>query len=388
MKPDSLPGLLDCMHCGLCLQSCPTYRLTGKETDSPRGRLALLRAEAEGRISHSQIQESLNRCLQCGACETVCPSAVPYQQLLTHHKEATTPQRQRRRLSFLFSSRRRLRWLGALARFARRCGFLRWFRPYGTSVLHRLAQAVPQQPKKFRFPPAKSFAAHPPQRGTVSLHLGCVDPELFGEVLEDTIAVLCAEGFEVKIPSQPACCGALEAHGGAHQHGVARAQATLQALSNTDAIIAPAAGCAAFLHEFGQDKVWDPMAFLAAQGLRNPLHPIAESVVFDPPCHQQNLLHSSEATRQLLSAIPQLRLLPHQDADLCCGAAGIQFMRSPRLSMELGAEKAKHLLAAKADRVLNGNSGCRIQIESALRGQNSQLPVQHPICLLRQAMLG
>lgn len=384
-----LPGLLDCMHCGLCLQSCPTYRITGSETDSPRGRLALLRAAGEGRLTDAEVTPALDRCLACRGCEPVCPSSVPYHALLEAFQTRTASPKVKRRLNTWLGSRRRLAVAGFAARFARRSRLLPLFRAVAPAKLRRLTDAIPAAPKAFRIRPGSRFDAHGEVRGRVSLHLGCVDPQMFGEVLQHAVAVLRHEGFHVEVPAQPSCCGALEAHAGSGDLGRHRGNATLRALRGHQAILVPASGCASFLHELDPKiPVMDPMAFLHQVGLRSGLQPLAARIAYDPPCHQNHVLHSTEATRALLRAIPQLDLVEAEDADLCCGAGGTAFLRQPELTQEIGSSKATALCATGASQVVSGNSGCRLQLESSLRAVGSTLPVHHPISLLHRAMLG
>lgn len=384
-----LPGLLDCMHCGLCLQSCPTYRITGAETDSPRGRLALLRAVGEDRLTDAEAAPALDRCLACRGCEPVCPSAVPYHSLLEAFQERTASPKVRRRLATWLGSRRRLALAGFAARLARRSRLLPVVRAVAPKSFRRLTDAIPERPLASRIRPGDRHAAQGEVRGSVSLHLGCVDPQMFGEVIAKSIALLTQEGFHVEIPAQPSCCGALEVHAGSGDLGRYRGQATLRALRGHQAILVPASGCASFLAELDPKlPVMDPMAFLHQQGLRSTLRPLPMRVAYDPPCHQNHVLKSTGATRALLQAIPDLTLVEAEDAELCCGAGGIAFLREPELTKEVGLDKAQALLATGATEVFSGNPGCRMQLETSLRLAGNPLPVSHPIELLHRAILG
>jgi len=383
-----LPGMLDCMHCGLCLQSCPTYVATGLETDSPRGRIALLRAEIEGRIDAPAITPALDRCVQCRACETVCPSDVPYHSLLQGFQSRNPNRKITRRLNYWFGSTRRLRGIASLARFAQRTRLLQLAEKIAPPKLRRLASALPQNATAFHPTPGQTYAAVGEPRGAVRLHLGCVDSNFFGHVLQQTIALLNHEGFAVSIPAQPSCCGALEAHSGAADIGRIRGADTLKALSGFDAILMTAAGCQAFLHELDpREKVMDPIAFLLEQGIRSEIHPLKQRLVYDPPCHKQNVLGNPDAALEILRQIPGLEIAAHQEADLCCGAGGISFLREAELTENIGLRKAQALIDAAPQVVVNGNSGCRIQIESSLRKLGSDLNVVHPIRLLHHAIV-
>lgn len=382
-----MPGLLDCMHCGLCLQACPTYLATGSETDSPRGRLALMRAEMEQRIEAPAISPALDRCVQCHACEVVCPSDVPYNALLQSFQSRNPDRKITRRLKQWMGSTRRLRTAAGLARFARRRNLLPVAEKLAPKKLKRLIQAVPESPTAFYPAPGKIFPAIGEQRGAVSLHLGCVDSNFFGEVLQQTVALLNHEGFEVVIPEQPSCCGALEAHAGAGDVGRLRGTDTLKALSGFDAILITAAGCQAFLHELDpRENVMDPLEFLLARGIRSEIRPVVYRFAYDPPCHKQNVLKSEDAALKLMRSIPGLEQFQHAEADQCCGAGGIAFLREPELTNDIGVRKADALVSANPQIVVSSNSGCRIQIESSLRKQGSDLKVVHPISLMHQAI--
>lgn len=386
---DGLPGLLDCMHCGLCLQDCPTYLATGLETDSPRGRLALMRAEMEGRIEAPEIGNALDRCVQCHACEVVCPSDVPYHSLLQSFQERHPNPQLTQRLSFWMGSTRRLRAVAGLARFAQRRHLLPIAEKLAPKKLRRMMQTVPEAATAFHPAPGTDYPAIGEPRGKVRLHLGCVDSNFFGSVLQQTVEILNHEGFEVSIPKQPSCCGALEAHSGAGDVGRLRGTETLKALSGFDAILVTAAGCQAFLHELDpREKVMDPLEFLLSQGIRSTLQPVAQHFALDPPCHKQNVLGTPDAALEIMRRIPGLEIFDHPNADECCGAGGMAFLREPELTDAIGQRKAEALIRVKPQVVVSANSGCRIQIEASLRKQGSDLKVMHPIHLVHQSICG
>ncbi len=381
------PGLLDCIHCGLCLQACPTYRASGIEGDSPRGRIALMRAQSEGRVTAPEAAAWVDRCVMCRACEPVCPSQVQYHQLVERQRASLRPARGRGWLERYAASVALQRWSGRFARGARRLGLLALVRRWGPRRLRTLAAAVPERPTAWRPAPGAVFAARGEPRGRVALHLGCANPEWFGAALRDVVAVLAHEGFEVHVPAQPPCCGALATHAGDAAGGAAGASATLRALAGADAIIVPAAGCAAHLAETDpRAAVAEPLAFLARRGLRGPLHEVRRSAVHAPPCHQQFVLKDSAAVEDLLARIPGLDLRPLADAGLCCGAGGAAFSEQPEIAAELGARKSAAVAASGAAWVLTGNPGCLLQIESALRAAGQAVQVGHPASLLREAL--
>jgi len=381
------PGLLDCVHCGLCLQACPTYQITGIESDSPRGRITLMRAQAEGRAAPADVAHWVDRCVMCRACEPVCPSQVQYHELAERQRAGARAGGPPGFLERYAGSERRQRWLGRAARAARRLGLLALAERFAPARLRALARAVPARPQAWRPPPGARFPARGAPRGRVALHLGCVNPEFFGGVLRDTVAVLAHEGFEVVVPAQPSCCGALAAHAGDLAGGGAAAGATLAALAGCDAVLTPSAGCAAHLRAADpRGGATDPLLFLEAQGLRGPLAPLHRSAAHAPPCHLQNALRGTGAVERLLAQLPGFELRPLADAQLCCGAGGGAFAAQPELTGELGRRKAAAIEDSGADWVLTGNPGCLLQIESALRARGSRARAAHPVSLLREAL--
>lgn len=381
------PGILDCVHCGLCLQACPTYRATGSETDSPRGRIYLLRAAAEGRVEGPQIEDALARCVLCRACEPICPSQVPYHRLVERHREGKATGLLRFGLRRILPSPRALRWTGFALRSLRRLGLLRLTERIGTRRLRALAGAVPKHPARFSWTPGQVFPAQGVRRGRVALQTGCVNSELFGAVLRDTITLLTAQGFDVVVPGQPGCCGALHAHSGDADFGRQLATRSFQAFpTDVDAILVPSAGCAAHLHEHDPRRgVADPLLFLHKVGLRGPLRPVKLRLAYDPPCHLLNVLGAKDEVGALLRQIPELQLVPHDEAELCCGAGGISFARAPEMSDAVLGRKIERILAAAPDVVASGNPGCLLRLEAGLRARRSPIRAVHPVQILAQA---
>ncbi|HBF23444.1 MAG TPA: hypothetical protein DDW23_06480, partial [Planctomycetes bacterium] len=263
-QADSLkdfPGLLDCVHCGLCLDSCPTYKVSGSEADSPRGRLALLRAVQEGRLKDEEAADPLERCLLCRACEPACPSQVPYHEAWSHWQNQRGPAAASRLLATL-ATPWRLRLLGVAARLAKSLGILRITERWAPRGLARRAGSIPSHPSRWR--PEKTIKpAHKQLRGRIGLHIGCVNGEFFGATLRNLTSLLNAQGFEIVIPHQPTCCGALHGHSGAGTEGRSLANETLKSFSDDlDAILSPSAGCVGWLNEIQSGKIREPMAFL------------------------------------------------------------------------------------------------------------------------------
>lgn len=378
-----------CVHCGLCLQTCTTYRVSGIESESPRGRIALMRAHTEGRLTLAEIAGPLERCVGCNACETACPSQVPYRSLLHAHREQRGAPATTRGLRAAVASAGGLRLLGLGARIARSLGLLAVARRLPSQRLRSLANAVPAHPRRFRPKAGSVYPASGEQRGQIALHLGCIQPELLGGVVGDSIAVLQAEGFEVQIPLQPSCCGALHAHDGAAAEGLAMAVQTRDALTDSDGVTAiiASAGCAAHLKSVDPRAAMDEvLLFLQRHPARANYGPLSIVVAYDPPCHLQHVLGAKDEVHELLARIPELQLVPHEHPEVCCGAGGISFLRDGNQAEATASAKAESIVASGAEVIVSGNPGCMLQLEAGLSAVGAQTSVLHPISLLRHAL--
>ncbi len=380
-----LPGLLDCTHCGLCLDACPTYKISGAEADSPRGRLALLRAVEEGRIESREAAPALERCLLCRACEPACPSQVPYHDAWSRWQNQQGVTTGRSLLSTI-ASPWKLRVFGILLRLARATGMLGFLEKWGPSGLSRKAGSVPKRAARWR-PSSARFPAEGEPRGRVGLHPGCVNAEFFGPTLRNLTRLLTRQGFEVVVPAQPTCCGALHGHAGAGETGNGLAHSTLEAFDpELDAILSPSAGCTGWLKELGGVRVKDPVVFLHEVELRGEPTPLFEKVLYDPPCHLKNVLGGEAAAPELFAGIPGIEIVHHDEADLCCGAGGIAFLRGEASADAVLERKIEAMTrAGDADSVVSGNPGCLMRLEAGLHGNASTLRVEHPIDLLARA---
>jgi len=386
----TLPGVLDCMHCGLCLEQCATYRDSGAEDRSPRGRLFLMRAVDEGRMTPAEVLPSLSSCLQCRACEPVCPSKVDYHGVLQHYFARVPTQAAPRpsALSWWLDSPTRMRRLAAFARGLRKSGLAALITRFPVASLRQALAAIPQRPQATRWRTAQVFPAHGQPRASISLMRGCLESEWSGEILDQLIALLQQQGVQVHLPPQPACCGAFRGHAGDPSGGRAQAQDMLQALqapADTDAILIAASGCHAWLHE--QDPlggVQEPLAFLQRLGLRGSCRPLPLRATLQEACHQRNLGEGFAATRTLLAQIPELVLHADPEAELCCGAGGATFLREADQALALGQRKVQQLRAEEPEVLLSANPGCRMQLEAAQARAQARpaLPVLHPLQLL------
>ena len=404
--PPSSDLLADCVHCGFCLPACPTYALWGRETDSPRGRIHLIKVALEGK---AQITDDFARhfdtCLGCMACVTACPSGVQYDKLV----EATRPQLERhikrsrgdhlfRRLIFsLFPYPRRLRWIALKLWAYQRLGLQRLARATGLlNVLPaRLRAMEAMAPPVTLGSTLSSMPSFIPAIGTkrrrVAMLLGCVQRIFFSDVNKATARVLAAEGCEVVIPQGQGCCGALMLHAGLEEDAAAMARQFIDAfemeLSTVDAIVINAAGCGSTLKEYGYLLRDDPDYASKAETLaakcrdisevladlepRAPRHPVPLRIAYHDACHLQHAQHVTDEPRQVLSTIPELQVHEIPEAGLCCGSAGIYNLVEPESARELGNRKARHVVTTGAEVVVSSNPGCLLQIKSALESEEA-----------------
>jgi len=413
------PRTLDCVHCGLCLPVCPTYRVTGRETSSPRGRVFLMRGAAEGEIPFGEVvAEEAYLCLGCRACETACPSGVRFGSLLEGTRAAVERAGLRRgparhlewwALRHLVPRPRRLRVLLTLLGVAQRTGLDR----LGARLLPRrvrhLAEAAPRVPPRAeRRPLPAALPAEGERRGRVGLFVGCIMPELFGRANAATARVLARNGFSVLAVPGQGCCGALQAHSGDADTARRLLARNVEAFgAELDAVVVNSAGCGAFLREAGEwapeggaafaARVRDVCELLDEVGLRPPPRPNAGEgrlrVCYDDPCHLVHGQGVADAPRRLLEQLPGLELVPHADATICCGAAGIYNLTHPETSDAVLARKVEALAAAAPDVVATGNPGCIMQLERGLaaHARRTRRPaprVVHPVELLDAAYGG
>jgi len=419
------PKLIDtCVHCGFCLSTCPSYRVIGKEMDSPRGRIYLMDAINEGTIPLNEATvEHFDSCLGCLACVTTCPSGVQYDKLLV----ATRPQIERnyprslpdkliRQIIFsLFPYPNRLRFLLAPLLVYQKFGLQKIVRSTNLlkTVSPRLAAMESILPKvtfkAFQNNLPTVIPAQGEKRYRVGMILGCVQRLFFSPVNEATVRVLTANGCEVVIPKSQGCCAALPEHQGQTQQAQSLARQMIDSFADTevDAVIINAAGCGHTLKEYGHileddpeykekaqefaSKVKDVQEFLATVGLTSKLSPITDetlTLVYQDACH---LLHGQKISvqpRQLLKQIPQVKLVEPIDAALCCGSAGVYNMLQPEVAEELGNQKVQNLLNTGADLIASANPGCTLQITKHLELQGKKIDVIHPIELLDYSIRG
>ncbi|MEO1935184.1 MAG: (Fe-S)-binding protein [Myxococcales bacterium] len=401
---------LDCVHCGLCLQSCPTYRVTGRETASPRGRIYLMRGLAEGRLEDpSLLAEEAFACLGCRACETACPSGVQYGEILEQARAIVRDSEngfriatflERFALRGIVPDRKRLRLFVSLLSIVQRLGLDRLaalILPKRIGEMTTLLPKIPKATERRRMP--SRTPAMGTKRGRVALFEGCVMPEFFGRVNDAARLVLARAGYEVIVPESQGCCGALQAHSGDLEfaHGLARknARAFSNDLGSVDAIIVTSAGCSAALREaenwIGEEggplaiRVRDVLEFLDEVDAELPFTSLPKRVCYDDACHLIHAQGIADAPRRLLSGIPDLKLISHRDPEACCGAAGIYNLTNPEMSKQVLQPKLDALADAAPDIVATANPGCAMQLSSGLSGRGLSMRIVHPIELLEEA---
>jgi glycolate oxidase iron-sulfur subunit len=410
----------DCVHCGFCLPSCPTYQSWGEEMDSPRGRIHLMKAIADARepLTDASVAH-FDRCLGCMACVPACPSGVQYDVLIEDTRAAierghrrTLADRAFRGLIFgLFPYPRRLklamlgqliyqrtglRWLarrlGLIRRLPRRLRNLEALMP--PVGLRELADHLPSQ-----------VAAAEPRRLRVALLPGCVQRAYFPAVNQATLRVLAAEGCEVVIPDGIGCCGALSVHAGRADEARRFARAAIAALedAHADAIVVNAAGCGSAMKAWGHlladdpdfgpraaalaAKVKDVNELLAALAPVAPRHPLAIRAAYHDACHLAHAQRIRSEPRALLRAIPGLELV-ELDSDACCGSAGVHNLLEPESAREIGERKVDSVLAAGPALLVSANPGCTLQIQMLLRARGHDVRTAHPIEVLDASIRG
>ncbi|KPQ34952.1 MAG: glycolate oxidase FeS subunit GlcF [Phormidesmis priestleyi Ana] len=419
-------SLIDaCVHCGFCLPTCPSYRVIGKENDSPRGRIYLMDAINKGEVPLSPAAvQHFDTCLGCLACTTACPSGVQYDKLIAstrpqiqRNHSRPWPQQALRQLIFsLFPYPDRIRLLLTPLALYQRLGLSKLMQASG--LLNRLSPNLAAMESLLPPVTASCFADNlpelipaqtPQKRYRVGMILGCVQRVFFTGVNEATARVLSANGCEIVVPRSQGCCSALPEHQGETAQAQALARQMIDSFEGTDVdyVIINAAGCGHTLKEYGHiladdaayaeraqafaAKVRDVQEFLAEAGLVSELHPLQDEplvTVYQDACH---LLHGQKISRQpreLLEKIPGLTLREPLDAALCCGSAGVYNMLQPEIATELGQMKATNLTNTGATLIASSNPGCSLQIKQALEKQGKKINLLHPMQLLDMSIRG
>ena len=406
-----------CVHCGLCLNHCPTYRLWQLEADSPRGRIFQMIRVKDGEAPvNATFVEHIDKCLDCRACETACPSGVEYGKLVEFARARIAKEYKRPFLSRIarnFAYRWLLPWPARIAFFAR---LLRFYQKSGLQTLARksgllkmmgLAERealLPRVNDEFFFRRlGKTFPASGQTRARVAFFGGCVAQVTFAELNEATIRVLTTNGCEVTVPRQQVCCGALMAHAGDREAARIVARRNLRAFGGDefDAILTNAAGCGSTLKEYShlfspgepeyteatefETRVRDVTEFLNTLGLVAPLKGLAKRVTYQDSCHLLNGQKVREAPRRLLRAIPDVEFVELPYSEICCGSAGVYNVTETEASMDLLAEKMKFAAGTGAEVIVTANPGCLLQLRAGAELHKTGQKVLHVMELLDQA---
>ncbi len=416
--PITAEDLYRCVHCGLCLSACPTYMETGLETESPRGRIALMKAVHEGRLDiNRRVAGHWDMCLACRACETACPSGVPYGRLIETARRDAVEQGavswRHRMVAALFlrgllPRLRMLRLLASALRLYQRRGLrrlVRWSRilkllPGG---LDRLEAQLPELPTRFFAPQPGVLRAVGETRMKVGLLSGCVMPVAQAPTMDAAARILRRNGCDVATPVGQGCCGALNLHSGDPKTARGMARRNIDAFldAGVDRIVTASAGCGSAMKEYGELLEDDPVyaeraaraaamtvditEFLAGLPLDPPRGRVDARATYQDPCHLAHAQRITEAPRTLLRGTPGLELVEMEEASRCCGAAGIYTITQRRMSERLLASKMEWVLAAGVDMVVTANPGCAIQLENGLREAGSPVRVCHVVDVLDQA---
>lgn len=407
----------DCVHCGFCLPSCPTYVLWGEEMDSPRGRIHLMKSGLEGEPLSASMVGHFDACLGCMACVTACPSGVRYGTLIAD----TRAQVQRRyerpfqerllreAIFWLFPYPKRLRALRGPLALYRRSGLDRLLRRSGLldrlpptlRVMESLTPTVTR-----RRPLPERVRALGRRRAVVGMLTGCVQDAFFSEVNAATARVLAAEGCDVVIPRRQGCCGALSQHMGREDEAISFARALIERFdaAGVDHVVVNAAGCGSAMKEYAHllrddshyaqraqsfvERTRDVSELLVELGPVAPRHSLNVTIAYHDACHLGHAQGIRSQPRELLRAIPGLTLTEIAEADLCCGSAGVYNLLNPEPATELGDRKARNVLATGASVLVTANPGCLMQIAASTRRLGRDVALAHTVTVLDASIRG
>jgi len=404
---------LACIHCGLCLSSCPTYLETGDENDSPRGRIYLMRAVQEGRLALGDTAVThIDRCLGCRACEAVCPSGVEYGNLLEHTRDHVEKNISRgvfqnflRRVAIekVFPNRALMKLALLPARFTKWVGAEGLLPKFAREAL----SLIPEDVCAGNLPELSAAIGSP--KGRIGFIRGCVMDVMFGPTNLNSVRLLSAAGYDVVVPQTQGCCGALHAHNGnlAQAREAARTNIVAFEKLELDAIIINAAGCGSTLKEYGQlladDPAWvergkkfsakvkDLTEFLVSNwpdlqsGIRNPQSAI--KVTYHDACHLAHAQRITKPPRELVKAVAGKNFVELPESDVCCGSAGTYNLTEPEMAEQLQRRKTENILRTQADLVVTSNPGCLLQIRAGLKKAGSRTRVVYIADYLAEAIL-
>ena len=382
--------LATCVHCGLCLDACPTFRATGLETESPRGRIQLMTEWKRGTLPFTEDQaRHIDLCLGCRTCEAVCPSGVPYGRIIeagraeVERVRRPSPKRwlARTALRQLVGHPTRLSVFGSMTRAAQTLGL--------TSIV-RSGRQLPRLEAPFRAPSGRIAPAIGERRYRVAFLVGCVMPILYPQSHDAAVRLLQLAGCEVWFPKGERCCGALLAHNGDLDGAERLREANMRTYGpgQFDALIVDSAGCGSHLKDFYPDlkgRVKDLTEWLAEVGLPPAQHDVKMRVTYQDACHLAHAQRIRKQPRDLIRALPGIDLVEMRHPEICCGAAGLYSTLEPSMSSRILREKTDDLLSTRAELVVTANPGCQMQLAAGGRSRGSNIRVEHVAELLVRA---
>ena len=382
--------LATCVHCGLCLDACPTFRATGLETESPRGRIYLMTQWKRSTLPFTEDQvRHIDLCLGCRTCEAVCPSGVPYGRIIEAGRAEVENLRRptakrwlaKTALRQLLSHPRRLRAFGVATRAAQGARL--------TSMM-RSGRQLPPLRSQFRAPAGNVAPAIGARKHRVAFLVGCVMPILYPQSHVAAVKLLQLAGCEVWFPPAERCCGALFAHNGDLESAerLRDANTRTYAAGDFDALVVDSAGCGAHLKDFYpglKGRVKDLTEWLAEVGLPAPKRDVKLRVTYQDACHLAHAQRIRKQPRELIRSVPGVELVEMRHPDICCGAAGLYSTLEPAMSNRILQEKMDDMLGTRADLVVTANPGCQMQLESGVRARGSMMKVEHVAELLLRA---
>ena len=404
--------LARCVHCGFCLQACPTYVITSLETESPRGRIALARALSEGQIEPTlNVIQHFDLCLQCRACETACPSGVPYGRIIEGARALVQLRPDRPRswklrsmvLRVMFAKKWRLRLAFSALRLYQKTPLAPIARRLLPKRLRLIESMLPRLPDHFFEPPVVAAQPAGEVRATVALLSGCIMPMTHPQTHEATVRVLARNGCRVLVPREQGCCGALHVHNGDPVAARALAKRNIDAFlaSGADYIVVNSAGCGSAMKEYTElfegDEAWSAKAQRFVEGVRDvtellseigfvsPTGRVEARVTYQDSCHLVHAQRVREAPRQLLGSIPGLQLVEMSTPDSCCGSAGIYNITQTEMSRRVLDDKMLDVMSTNCDVVSTANPGCMLQLDLGVRLNGGSQEVVHVVELLDRA---
>ena len=418
LRATLLEAETSCIKCGFCLPVCPTYSLTGSEAASPRGRIEMMVAVADGDLEPEDIREPLDLCLGCRACETACPAGVEFGRLLEAGRAAAGTGQAASRLGNWFRGLFMDHILPHPRRLHRLAGLLRLYQVTGLRALARFGGLLPMLAPRLgameallpgvpaaaaRRPVAQETPPEGEERGRVLLLTGCVTPHVLPRVNHATARVLARNGYRVLTAAAQPCCGALQAHSndldGARR--LARQHIAAFEASGADWLVVNAAGCGALMKDYGHlladdsdfadrarsfdSRVRDVCELLADAPLRGPLRPVPLRVAYDDPCHLSHGQRIRQQPRDLLRQVPGLDVLDVPESDWCCGSAGTFNLFHPETAGRLLDRKMAHVASVRPDIVASGNPGCLLQLRQGAARHGITAEILHPVEVLDRA---